>query len=121
MSDLENPNLISHYDPTPLLTSLGIDPLSVNFEVSFVTPAEIHALNREWRGKDKPTDVLSFPTIDLNPGQIPTRALFPLDFNPETNKIELGDIVVNEMEPRETWPFLIEHGLLHLLGHHHPE
>ena len=30
----------------------------------FVDDAEVHELNREWRGKDKPTNVLSFPMLE---------------------------------------------------------
>ena len=30
----------------------------------FADDAEVHALNREWRGKDKPTNVLSFPMLE---------------------------------------------------------
>ena len=100
-----------------LLQNLGIDPETVHFDVTIITPDEMRELNRQHRGKDKTTDVLSFPMLELKPGEIPTRATFPLDINPETDKIELGDIVVNETEPDPE--FLIDHGLMHLLGYHH--
>ena len=102
-----------------LLKGLRIDPSSVNFSVSIVSSDEIHELNREYRGKDKSTDVLSFPLLHIKQGQMPTRENFPLDYNLETGKIELGDIVVNENE--ENIPELINHGLLHLLGYHHQD
>ena len=102
-----------------ILRGLGIDPNSVNFSVSIVTSDEIRELNREYRGKDKSTDVLSFPMLDISEGQMPTRENFPLDWNPETGKVELGDIVVNENE--ENQEQLIDHGLLHLLGYHHDD
>ena len=95
----------------------GLDPNAVNVSVSIVSPSEIRALKKKYFGLDVPTDVLSFPNLDLKRGQIPTRALFPLDFNPETNKIELGDIVINEQEPDKSALFI--HGLKHLLGEHH--
>jgi len=100
-----------------VLEKLGIDPNSVNYTVSIVSADEIRALNKQFRGKDKTTDVLSFPLLHIKECQLPTRENFPLDFNPETGRIELGDIVVNENE--ENRDFLIEHGLLHLLGYHH--
>jgi len=95
----------------------GIDPESINVCVSIVTADEIRALKKQHLGLDVYTDVLSFPMLDLKKGQIPTRELFPLDFNQETRKIELGDIVINEEELDK--PALFIHGLLHLLGEHH--
>jgi probable rRNA maturation factor len=102
-----------------VLESLGIDPDSVNFTVSFVTDEQMRELNKTWRNKDKSTDVLSFPMLDIVQGQKPTRELFPLEYNPKTRKVELGDIVINENE--ENKEFLIEHGLMHLLGYHHDD
>ena len=102
-----------------VLENLGIDPNTVSFNVHIVTEAEIHELNKTHRGKDKPTDVLSFPLLHIEQGQKPTRENFPLDFNPETQRVELGDIVVNENEKNRD--FLITHGLMHLLGYHHEE
>jgi len=102
-----------------ILEKLGIDPAAINYTVHYVSAAEIHALNKQHMGKDKPTDVLAFPLLHITAGQKPTRENFPLDFNPQTNKIELGDIVINEDEPNKE--FLVEHGLLHLLGYHHDD
>jgi len=95
----------------------GIDPNSVNVSVSIVSADEIRALKRQHLGLDMYTDVLSFPMLDLKRGQIPIWKLFPLDFNLETGKIELGDIVINEEELDKASLFV--HGLLHLLGEHH--
>jgi len=100
-----------------VLARLNIDPNTVNYTVHFVTPEEIRELNRLHRGKDRITDVLSFPLLHITAGQAPTRENFPLDFNPETNRIELGDIIINEQERNKA--SLEEHGLLHLLGYHH--
>ena len=76
----------------------------------------IKGLNAQWRAKDKPTNVLSFPAFPLKPGM----ALMPL----------LGDIVlafetVQSEAKQEHKPFddhvshLVVHGLLHLLGYDH--
>jgi len=102
-----------------VLEQLGIDSETVNFTVSYVEPDEIRELNKQYRGIDKATDVLSFPMLHINKGQLPTKENFPLDYNPKTGKVELGDIVINETENNKE--FLLEHGLLHLLGYHHEE
>lgn len=87
----------------------------------FADDAEVHVLNREWRGKDKPTNVLSFPMLER--GEL--LALAP-DGPPEL----LGDIALAlETCTREAAEkgislehhtvHLIVHGLLHLAGHDH--
>jgi ssRNA-specific RNase YbeY (16S rRNA maturation enzyme) len=74
-------------------------------------------LNKKHMGHDTPTDVLSFPFLDIAAGQTPTRQNFPLDYNRKTKRVELGDIIINADEPNPE--FLTAHGLLHLLGYHH--
>ena len=80
----------------------------------FTSDAEVHALNREWRGRDKPTNVLSFP-FENPPG-----LTLPL----------LGDLVIcapvvfNEaVEQQKTaaahWAHMVIHGMLHLQGYDH--
>lgn len=81
------------------------------YEISLLITNDetIHLLNKEYRQKDKPTDVLSFPMED---------------------DIMLGDIVIsldtakNQAQEREIGldreiAFLFIHGLLHLLGYDH--
>lgn len=48
----------------------GIDPQRIEISLSFVSPEEIHELNREHRGVDRVTDVLSFPLVD-DLGELP--------------------------------------------------
>lgn len=82
----------------------------------FTDDAHIQTLNREWRGKDKPTNVLSFPAFEVTPED----ALPPM----------LGDIAlafetVSSEATLEEKPFdhhlchLLVHGILHLLGYDH--
>ena len=89
--------------------------------VLFTSDAEIHVLNREWRGKDKPTNVLSFPML--------ARADL-LELAAEGPPEMLGDIALAyETCFREAQEkgvpiehhasHLIVHGLLHLAGHDH--
>jgi len=87
----------------------------------FTSDAEIHALNRDWRKRDKPTNVLSFPMLERE-------ALLALSSEgpPEL----LGDVALAyETCAREAHEkgvsledhaaHLIVHGLLHLAGHDH--
>ncbi|MFC0590555.1 rRNA maturation RNase YbeY [Novosphingobium aquiterrae] len=87
----------------------------------FADDAEVHALNREWRGKDKPTNVLSFPMLEREE---------LLALNTEGPPELLGDIALAlETCTREAAEkgislehhavHLIVHGLLHLAGHDH--
>lgn len=81
--------------------------------VTFCNDAAIQQLNAEWRGKDQPTNVLSFPT----PGAIGRKPL-------------LGDVIVafetvaKEAEQqgkllRAHTAHMIAHGFLHLIGYDH--
>jgi probable rRNA maturation factor len=83
----------------------------------FTDDAHIKELNAGWRGKDKPTNVLSFPAF--KPDKT-SRALSPM----------LGDVIlaletVQREAALEDKPFehhlshLLVHGLLHLLGYDH--
>lgn len=87
----------------------------------FTSDAEVHTLNREWRGRDKPTNVLSFPMLE--------RAELE-GLAPEGPPVMLGDIALAaETCAREAADkgvtleahaaHLIVHGLLHLAGHDH--
>jgi len=96
---------------------LGIDEKSTNANFHLVTASEIQELNKTHRGKDAVTDTLSFPLLNLTAGEIPTPTNFPYDTNPDTGKIELGDIIICEDETEIA--FLYVHSLLHLLGYTH--
>ena len=85
--------------------------------VRIVDAAEIHALNSDYRGKDKPTNVLSFPAGDV--------AGLPADM-----PVPLGDVVICASVVREEaaaqgkaitdhWAHMLVHGTLHLLGFDH--
>lgn len=91
----------------------------------FTSDAEIHALNREWRGRNGATNVLSFPML----ARRDLLALTPAGAS-ATPPIFLGDIALaSETCAREAAEkgialethaaHLIIHGLLHLAGHDH--
>ncbi|MEQ8558442.1 MAG: rRNA maturation RNase YbeY [Henriciella sp.] len=75
--------------------------------------SEMHALNRDWRNKDKPTDVLSFPADPIEAPFLGDIAigLGVASRDAETRGITLADHLSH----------LIIHGYLHLLGHDHME
>ncbi|KLV06677.1 rRNA maturation RNase YbeY [Photobacterium ganghwense] len=96
----------------------AITPFQADAEVTvrLVDAEESHSLNHEYRGKDKPTNVLSFP-FEAPPGM-------ELDL--------LGDLVIcrqvveNEAEDQNKplnahWAHMVVHGSLHLLGYDHIE
>ena len=90
--------------------------------VSFVTNEQIRQLNREFRQKDTPTDVLSFPLGENG----------NYDENPESGLLQLGDIVISvekAYEQARTYGhslqreigFLTVHSMFHLLGYDHEQ
>jgi probable rRNA maturation factor len=97
---------------------------SVEVAVRLSDDAEVQTLNRDYRGKDKPTNVLSFPMFA--PDAVATLA------DQATDEMLLGDIVLAaETVAREAREkrisvadhatHLIVHGLLHLLGYDHDD
>jgi probable rRNA maturation factor len=96
-----------------VLRALGIRRSELS--LSLVADPEIHLLNRDYRGKDRPTDVLAFP---LHEPPVPTDAA------------SLGDVVISldtaALAARErrrplaaVLDELLVHGVLHLLGYDH--
>ena len=109
-------------------------PYEVIVDVLLCDNEGIHVMNREHRGIDRPTDVLSFPLIDYKtPGDFSIVESAVSDyFNPESGELLLGDIVIsidkvyeqareyNHSVHREL-AFLVAHSMLHLFGYDHME
>ena len=103
---------------TLVLENEGADTERSEISVTFVSGEEIRELNRDYRGVDRVTDVLSFP--QFGPDE---------DF-PEEGPIELGDVVIcrdkiveqaaefGHSEAREA-VYLFTHSVLHLMGYDH--
>lgn len=113
-----------------------LDYLKCDYEcdisLTMVNDDDMRQINKEHRGVDKSTDVLSFPMVEWE---------YPCDYgylelsyemlkNPETGNILLGDIVLsmdkvisqaNEYEHsiEREFTFLIAHSMLHLFGYDH--
>jgi probable rRNA maturation factor len=68
-----------------------------------VDPERIRELNREYRGRDEPTDVLSFPVDEAAPA---------------AGSRELGDVIICP-EHTEDLTEAVVHGVLHLCGYDH--
>ena len=82
--------------------------------IRIVGAAESRVLNRTWRGKDKPTNVLSCPNEDATPEPF------------------LGDLAIcapvvareareQGKDPKAHWAHMVVHGVLHLLGYDHED
>ena len=99
-------------------------PCEVN--VLFTDDEGIHQINLDMRGVDRPTDVLSFPMFDLEPGEHPDEG----DADPATGLVPLGDMCISleraEAQAEEFGHsvqrelcYLTVHSVLHLLGYDH--
>jgi probable rRNA maturation factor len=108
---------------------------SFTLSLIIVSPSAIKKLNKEWRAKNKETDVLSFPLIDLNSADISEE----LSFLNQTDKksivadselFEFGELfisyeqaIIQAKEYRHNLDrelaFLFVHGLLHVFGFDH--
>ena len=107
------------------LAAEGVDfPCEV--DVLLTNDCGIHAINREMRQVDRPTDVLSFPEFDLTPGELPSAE----DADPGTGLVPLGDMVISMERAaaqakeyghsnRRELSYLVVHSVLHLLGYDH--
>ena len=106
-------------------TALGRRAVGREIGVSVVGPAESRRLNARFRGRDKPTNVLSFPVAE--PLTAPPSRAAPSRLDEPR---PLGDLVicphVLRTEAREQkkslrahWAHLVVHGSLHLIGYDH--
>lgn len=109
-------------------------PYEVQVSVTITDNESICRLNRETRGIDSATDVLSFPNVDFE-----QEGVFCIDedreadyFDPESGELILGDIVISAEKVREQaksyghgqrreFAFLVAHSMLHLCGYDHME
>jgi probable rRNA maturation factor len=95
----------------------GIDPaVRTELGVTLTGDDEVRALNAEWRGKDKPTNVLSFPLADLGEGETPGPMLGDLVLARQT---VLAESAFENKAPADHLCHLVVHGTLHCLGYDH--
>ena len=107
-----------------------INAKDVEIEVELLDSEEIRELNRDERGIDKVTDVLSFPNLEVSLPFDPND--YEDDINPENDCVILGEIYIcleRALEQADEYGhsierelgFLATHGVLHLLGFDHEE
>ena len=95
----------------------------LSFNLCLSNDEEIHTLNKEFRNKDKPTNVLSFANIDDDEFET---------YAQNSPLVEMGDIIIaletmqNEAQEKQIslhnhFCHLLTHGVLHLLGYDHIE
>ena len=107
---------------TPYLEWIDHDAV-IEIAVRLTSDAEVHVLNKQYRGKDKPTNVLSFPMVQPDLLETVTQ-------NSDDGEVILGDIVLahgvcasealeRQVSVEDHATHLIVHGVLHLLGYDH--
>ena len=100
-------------------------PALVEISVRLASDEEVHGLTRQYRGKDKPTNVLSFPMVQRD-------LLATVSQNSDDGEVLLGDIVLAHgvctaeaaergISVEDHATHLMVHGVLHLLGYDHLE
>jgi probable rRNA maturation factor len=105
------------------------EPAEMSFVI--VDDERIRDLNREWRGYDEPTDVLSFGLSDRSKPAVDDEESFPFPEGPD-GVLHLGEVVISHPTAErqatehgrpleEELRHLLIHGILHLLGHDHAE
>ncbi|WP_457624549.1 rRNA maturation RNase YbeY [Persephonella sp.] len=96
-----------------ILKELGLDGCELS--ITLTDNDTIRRINREWRSKDKPTDVLSFP-IDEKPPGYRYRVLGDVVISLPYAKKQAEEIGIPY---RDEIVRLLTHGILHLLGYDH--
>lgn len=113
-----------------ILETLQAEGVTVPCEINVLVTNDhgIHAINKASRNIDNPTDVLSFPMFQLEPGNLPSEWEDYLD--PETGLCPLGDMAISleraisqakefGHSTRREVGYLTIHSVLHLLGYDH--
>ena len=111
------------------LTGVVETDCELAMEVVFVSEEEIQRLNKDTRGIDKVTDVLSYPTLDNIKGKALKKAEYPLDID-EDGRLFIGSIAICLQRAKEQAEeyghtferelyYLITHGVFHCLGYDH--
>jgi probable rRNA maturation factor len=96
------------------LAALGDEPAPVELVIRIVDEPESRALNARYRGKDKPTNILSFP-FEAPPG---------IEMNLLGDLVICAAVVAREAREQHKpldhhWAHMVVHGVLHLRGYNH--
>lgn len=108
-------------------------PYETQVNVLLTMNEQIQEMNRDFRGIDRATDVLSFPMNEYKmPEDFEGLESSEASFDPESGELLLGDIVISKEKvisqadefghsKEREYAFLIVHSVLHLIGHDHIE
>ena len=113
-------NLYQNYDYLNEVINHTLEVMDAKesiFTIIFVTKEEIHELNKQYRGVDRVTDVISFALEDAHDVSL-TDVRVLGDIYICIDRMKEQAIEYNHSETREL-SFLTVHGLLHLLGYDH--
>ena len=114
------------------LDELGC-PYEAEVNLLLTMDEQIREMNREFRGIDRPTNVLSLPMIEYQKPGVFDFLEERLDcFDPESGRLMLGDIVISKEKVlsqaeeyghgvKREYAFLVVHSILHLSGYDHME
>lgn len=125
LTALSNQLLQSTLNHELLNGEIEISNADNHVEVSFLftTDTEVQLLNKNFRNKDQPTNVLSFPDTELTPENLKTALIFgePLLLGDIAlaEEIILKEAIAQEKTATDHLTHLILHGILHLLGYDH--
>lgn len=113
-----------------IMAALSHEGVCVPCEINVLITDDdgIQAINKAYRNIDRPTDVLSFPMFQLEPGSLPEDWTEYMD--PGTNRCPLGDMAISYgravaqskefgHSARRELGYLTIHSMLHLLGYDH--
>lgn len=113
-------NLYQNYDYLNEVINHTLEVMDAKesiFTIIFVTPEEIHELNKQYRGVDRVTDVISFALEDAHDVSLSDVRVLG-DIYICIDRMKEQAIEYGHSETREL-SFLTVHGLLHLLGYDH--
>ncbi|EJF78088.1 rRNA maturation RNase YbeY [Bartonella birtlesii] len=101
---------------TTTMHHLSLENIVSEISLLFTDDKYMAQINAQWRGKNKPTNVLSFPAFPLKVGQTPGPMLGDIIIARETVLLEAsteGKLFQDHLT------HMIVHGVLHLLGYNH--
>lgn len=124
----DNERLIAENIITKTAELYGFDIDETDIDITIVDGETIRAINKETRNIDSPTDILTFPNIDV---VLPyNKSDYPCDIDPESGNVILGEMLIardvmtgnaadyGHSVTRE-FAYLVTHGMMHLMGFDH--
>ena len=110
----------------------GISPLQFYICVTLTNPENIHAINKQYRNVDRPTDVLSFPMFEGKELKQILQKKYNGDLSQGVLQDILGDIIISVEQIQKQaqeyghsfereLSYMVVHGFYHLMGYDHME